>query len=88
MCTAIDGEQALQMAREKLPDLILLDMLLPKMTGSDVLHALKKDSTTAEIPVILCTGFRRKMLRGCKQMEPSLFSRSLNLGWRRGRTRF
>ena len=41
--TAIDGEQALQMAREQLPDLILLDMLLPKMTGPDVLLALKKD---------------------------------------------
>ena len=58
--TAIDGEQALQMAREKLPDLILLDMLLPKMTGPDVLHALKKDSTTAEIPVIVCTGLSQK----------------------------
>ena len=58
--TAIDGEQALQMAREQLPDLILLDMLLPKMTGPDVLHALKRDPTTAEIPVIVCTGLSQK----------------------------
>src|SRR3979411_3556157 len=58
--TAIDGEQALQMAREQLPDLILLDMLLPKMTGPDVLHALKRDPTTAEIPVIFCTGLAPK----------------------------
>src|SRR5579872_2196147 len=36
-----DGETALQMAREKKPDVILLDMLLPKMTGPDVLKALK-----------------------------------------------
>ena len=41
--TAADGENALQMAREKRPDVILLDMLLPKMTGPDVLKALKKD---------------------------------------------
>jgi len=58
--TAIDGEQALQMAREGLPELILLDMLLPKMTGPDVLHALKKDPATAEIPVIVCTGLSQK----------------------------
>src|ERR1700687_4281106 len=58
--TAIDGEQALQMAREQLPDLILLDMLLPKMTGPDVLRALKKDPSTAEIPVIVCTGLSQK----------------------------
>lgn len=42
--TAADGENALQVAREKRPDLILLDMLLPKMTGPDVLKALKERS--------------------------------------------
>jgi CheY-like chemotaxis protein len=42
--TAVDGENALQLAREKRPDLILLDMLLPKMTGPDVLKALKEKS--------------------------------------------
>jgi len=57
--TAIDGEQALQMAQE-LPDLILLDMLLPKLTGPQVLVALKKDPATAEIPVIVCTGLSQK----------------------------
>jgi CheY-like chemotaxis protein len=58
--TAIDGEQALQMAREKLPDLILLDMLLPLMTGPDVLHALKKDPATAWIPVVVCSALSEK----------------------------
>lgn len=39
--TAVDGENARQVAQEKRPDLILLEMLLPKMTGPDVLKPLK-----------------------------------------------
>src|SRR5258708_20493052 len=58
--TAIDGEQALQMAREELPDLILLDVLLPGMTGPEVLIVLKKDPATAQIPVVVCTGLSPK----------------------------
>jgi CheY-like chemotaxis protein len=58
--TAVDGEQALQFARERLPDLILLDMLLPKMSGPDVLKALKKDPVTSEIPVVIVTGLSQK----------------------------
>jgi CheY-like chemotaxis protein len=49
--TAMDGANALEIAREKKPDLILLDMLLPKMTGPDVLKALKNDPATAGIAV-------------------------------------
>ena len=41
--SAADGDEALSMARTKLPDLILLDMLLPKTSGLDVLKSLKKD---------------------------------------------
>ena len=44
-------------AREQKPDLILLDMLLPKMTGPDVLKALKKDPVTAGIAVVVFTGY-------------------------------
>jgi CheY-like chemotaxis protein len=58
--TAVDGEQAVQFARERLPDLILLDMLLPKMSGPDVLKALKKDQVTAEIPVVVLSGLSQK----------------------------
>ena len=57
---AEDGEQALEMAREKVPDIILLDMLLPKMTGPDVLKELKKDPVTAGIAVVVCTGLSQK----------------------------
>jgi CheY-like chemotaxis protein len=60
MSSAVDGEEALLLAREKLPDLILLDMLLPKMSGPDVLLALKKDPLTKAIPVVVVTGMSQK----------------------------
>ena len=41
---------------ENLPDLILLDMMLPKMSGPDVLKALKNEPVTAAIPVVVLTG--------------------------------
>ena len=51
--TAADGEEALRMAQSELPDLILLDLIMPKLNGFDVLQALKKDAPTAHIPVII-----------------------------------
>ena len=56
MSFAGDGDEALLMAGEKLPDLILLDMMLPKMSGLEVLKALKKDPATATIAVVVLTG--------------------------------
>ena len=53
---AFDGEEAVAKAREVMPDLILLDMLLPKMTGPDVLKALKKDPATEKIAVVVFSG--------------------------------
>jgi CheY-like chemotaxis protein len=60
MSSAADGEEGLRVAREKLPDLILLDMLLPKMSGPDVLKALKNDPRTKAIPVVAMTGLSQK----------------------------
>lgn len=50
-----DGEEGLSLIREEKPDLVLLDILLPEMSGLDVLAKVKKDSTTQNIPVILLT---------------------------------
>jgi CheY-like chemotaxis protein len=58
--SAGDGEEALRMAREKVPDLILLDMLLPRMSGPEVLAALQKDGLTKAIPVVVITGMSQK----------------------------
>ncbi|MGD0760894.1 MAG: response regulator [Candidatus Sulfotelmatobacter sp.] len=58
--SAADGEEGLRLAREKLPDLILLDIMLPKLSGPDVLKALKLDPTTAAIPVVVMSGLSQK----------------------------
>ena len=51
-----DGDEGLRMARESIPDLILLDMMLPKVSGLDVLRALKGDVLVKHIPVIVLSG--------------------------------
>ena len=58
--TACDGPKAIELANSAKPDLILLDMLLPGMTGPDVLKALKKAAGTAAIPVVAFTGLSQK----------------------------
>lgn len=54
--SVVDGEAALLMAGERIPNIILLDMMLPKLDGLEVLRALKHDPQTATIPVIVLTG--------------------------------
>jgi two-component system alkaline phosphatase synthesis response regulator PhoP len=49
------GEDGLQLAREAMPDLVLLDLMLPKLSGLDVCRSLKSDPETAKIPVIMLT---------------------------------
>jgi twitching motility two-component system response regulator PilH len=51
-----DGEEGLRVARKDIPDLILLDMMLPKVSGLDVLRTLKKDVLVKHIPVIVLSG--------------------------------
>lgn len=58
--SAADGDDAIRLARERQPDLILLDMLLPKMTGLEVLKALKADPATRAIAVVVMTGMSQK----------------------------
>ena len=57
---AEDGESALRLAHEQSPDLILLDMILPKMSGPDVLRHLKSEPRTAAIPVIVLSSLTEK----------------------------
>jgi CheY-like chemotaxis protein len=52
---AADGDEALERTRAEHPDLILLDMMMPGRSGSDVLRELRADPTTAETPVIMLT---------------------------------
>ena len=52
---AADGEEALTAAREHLPDLILLDVMMPKLDGMEVCRRLKGDATLPFMPIILVT---------------------------------
>lgn len=58
--TAQDGEEALRIVRTAPPDVILLDMLLPKLGGQQVLEAVKRDPVTAGIPVIILSSLSQK----------------------------
>jgi len=49
----VDGEEGLSLAKSHLPDLILLDLIMPGMTGFDVIDGLKRDLATAEIPILV-----------------------------------
>jgi len=58
--TAEDGMAAVQIARDSEPDIILLDLMLPKVGGLDVLHTLKNDPRLSEIPVVVLTGLSQR----------------------------
>ena len=58
--TASDGEEALQLIRAELPDIIVLDLIMPKLQGFDVLQVLKQDSLTAAIPVIVLSSLTQE----------------------------
>jgi CheY-like chemotaxis protein len=68
--SALDGEIGLRLAREEKPDLILLDLMMPKVDGFEVLKGLKADEGTKEIPVIVLTNM--------EQMED--IQRAIDLG--------
>ncbi len=53
--SASDGEEGLRLAVERQPDLIILDMLLPKMSGRDVLRAIRTNSDIRKTPVMVLT---------------------------------
>jgi len=67
MISALDGEIGLRLAKENRPNLILLDLILPKIHGFDVLKKLKEDNETKEIPVIVLTN-----LEGLEDVEKAL----------------
>lgn len=87
---ALDGVEGLERAYELLPDIIFLDIRLPKKDGFEVLQELRRDSRTTETPVIILSNFGEKELveRGLKlgameflvkaQMSPLSLSEGIN----------
>jgi two-component system phosphate regulon response regulator PhoB len=52
---ARDGEEALSLVRERRPDLAVLDWMMPKLSGIEVLHAMRAGAETCDIPVLMLT---------------------------------
>ena len=59
--TALDGEQALEKLKSDRPDLIVLDIMMPKLDGYEVCKAIKSDPETRHIPVILLSAKGRNV---------------------------
>ena len=59
--TALDGEQALERVAEQKPDLIVLDIMMPKLDGYETCKALKSQADTRDIPVILLSAKGRNV---------------------------
>ncbi|HAA45797.1 MAG: response regulator receiver protein [Halomonas sp. 54_146] len=61
--TAEDGEQALARVNDSQPDLLLLDISLPGISGFDVLERLRSEAATAQLPIIMLTAHGRDVER-------------------------
>jgi len=57
---AEDGDRAVKLAMENIPDLILMDIQMPVLNGTDALKLLRSDETTSKIPVIALTSYAMK----------------------------
>ena len=61
VCSTADGRDALaQLAADPLPDLVLLDVMIPHVTGFEVLQKLRAESRTRDLPVVMMTSFSRE----------------------------
>ena len=60
MTTAVDGEEGLRLAQSERPDIVLLDMLMPKLSGLEVLRALRRDEATRRMPVLILSNSSRE----------------------------
>jgi two-component system cell cycle response regulator DivK len=85
--TTAEGEAALALARERRPDLILMDLQLPDISGFDAVRRLKDDAETQPIPIVAVTAFamvgdeRKALTGGCDGYiaKPILLRDFLNL---------
>lgn len=79
---AVDGESAVQQVQAELPDLVVLDVLMPTMTGLQVLSRLRGDPVTQTLPVILLTAFALAEIQPDVIAAPNTYH--VTKPWRRG----
>jgi CheY-like chemotaxis protein len=70
--TAYDGQEGLEKAKFTFPDLIILDVLMPKLFGDDLAKILKQDPLTTKIPVLFLTNLPLSYLTGSDRQSPQL----------------
>ena len=61
LALARDGEEALRRAQEEKPDLVFLDVMMPKMDGFEVCRRLKSDKATAQVKVVMLTALAQEL---------------------------
>lgn len=70
--TAADGEEGLERVRREVPDLVILDMLMPKMDGYGVVRALKEKPRWAAIPIVIFSAVGEEASRRRYELEAGL----------------
>lgn len=68
--SAYDGEEAIDKAYKETPEIILLDIMMPKINGIDVMKKLREDEKTADIPIILLTALIQEINKIKDMMKP------------------
>ncbi len=78
--SAYDGQEALEVIAKEAPDLILLDVMMPKMSGFEVCKRVKNDPKTSEIPVIMVTALNKfgDIERGINSGTDDFLSKPIN----------
>ena len=72
--TAEDGEVGLELAKKIIPDVILLDLMLPKLSGLEVLAELKKNPKTSKLPILVYSNLgREKEIQEAKNLGAAEF---------------
>jgi CheY-like chemotaxis protein len=83
---AADGDEGLRLAREKIPDVIVLDMMLPKLSGEQLIQTLKADPNTMQIPIIVLSSLPQSNEAKLKEAGAAAYLEKSKLGIEAGST--